>query len=359
MTPNRNFLRELTRLEDDLARDVSTLARLLEARPSERDAQQVIDARNRMVSSRRRLGAFLRSGRRMDGTSGSQATREERQERDAVRKVKDRLRLWQRFDTIVEAQLNPARRELMAPIKPRDGHPEVMDHVVSMFLEMFHALANPDVGSQLGRAAGRGSWGDVPYPMDAFSRIIGAAYRVCLAQRRPRPLRFLDVGSGGGTKVLAATSCFDLCDGLEFDEDTVRSGRKLLDVLAPSTCRLIHGDALDFDHYGDYDVIYLFRPIVDTDRTIALENRILSQATRGTVLAVAGGLRGATRHETRVQKLVDPLFVVGMSPEESVSLRQQAEEMGTMVPGNRHDRTSDYGYWQPLREVCARNGYHV
>ena len=346
---------DLDRLEQDLARDVAALAALLGPRPSERDHAAVTEAVSAVVSSRRRLASALKAASARDGAE----TREARERRDTLRKARDRLRLWSRFEAVLEEQHRAPRRGLMEEPPRSDRPPEVMDHVVAMFVDMLHTLANPRAFTQTEAASKSGHWADIPYPMASFARVLGAAYRVCLAQRRPRPLRFLDVGSGGGVKLLAATTCFHRCDGLEYDADAVRSGSRLLEVLAPETCRLFHGDALAFDRYGDYDVIYFFRPISETDRMAELEARILAQVAPGTVLAVTGGLVGAERHGDRVQRLADQIHVAGLSAEEAARLRGFAEEMGTTVPGHGRRAAVDFGYWQPLREACARNGYHV
>jgi hypothetical protein len=79
---------------------------------------------------------------------------------------------------------------------------------------------------------------------------------------------FLDVGSGIGEKPFIAYACgqFDRCDGLEYDPRTLAVAQFLLnqiqtDYRYPITYEL--GDALQFVRYGDYDVIYMYRPMRD------------------------------------------------------------------------------------------------
>jgi hypothetical protein len=82
------------------------------------------------------------------------------------------------------------------------------------------------------------------------------------------PGAFLDVGSGIGEKPFIAYACgrFERCDGLEYDARTLAVGHFLLSQLQtdyryPITYEL--ADALQFERYGDYDVIYMYRPMRD------------------------------------------------------------------------------------------------
>lgn len=77
---------------------------------------------------------------------------------------------------------------------------------------------------------------------------------------------FLDVGSGIGEKPFLAYACgrFERCDGLEYDPRTLAVADFLLsqiqtDYPYPISNEL--GDALEFERYGDYDVIYMYRPL--------------------------------------------------------------------------------------------------
>ena len=78
--------------------------------------------------------------------------------------------------------------------------------------------------------------------------------------------KFLDVGSGIGEKSFLAYALggFSHCDGIEFDPRTQAIAQFLLQQMStqePYPIRFEQADALTFDRYGDYDVIYMFRPM--------------------------------------------------------------------------------------------------
>ncbi len=80
------------------------------------------------------------------------------------------------------------------------------------------------------------------------------------------PGTFLDVGSGIGEKPFVAYACgrFNRCDGLEYDARTLAVADFLLNQLQTEIrypIRFELGDALQFDRYADYDVIYMYRPM--------------------------------------------------------------------------------------------------
>ncbi len=358
MKPNQKLDRELARLEQALADSIAHFAHLLEPLPSQRDPNTLNDALGDAASARRKLAQFLKSN--LEGKATPLGTdRKARATQDAMAAAQHALRYWVRYEAAMLAQIDPPRCALISAHEGRDTEPDVMDHVVTMFLDVVHNVANPEAHTQSETANKLGFHRDIPYPMSSYSKMLGAAYRVCLAQRKAAPLRFLDVGSGGGSKVLAATTCFDLCDGLEYEENAVETGAALLGWLAPKNCRLIHGDGLTFDGYDQYDVIYYFRPIANTELMTELEDRIVSSAKPGTVLAVASGLAAPEKQAHRVKRLANQIYVVGISEDEAEALRSAAEELGTTVPGYGRRPNADLGYWQPLQDACMRNGYSV
>jgi len=358
----RKLVAEADKLEQRFARDIEQLAAELDQLPHARDAAALDDAWRNVTISRRKLSICLKDTLgKID--IGNAANSHERHELRIVQKdlktATTRLSLWTGVKPVVSAQLLSERRVLIddGPVSNRE--PGVLDQVVNLFLQSMHKIANPSAGTQGDAARNHGCHRDIPYPMYWFSQVIGAAHRVCLALRRQRPLRFLDVGSGGGSKVLAAATCFDFCDGLEYDEGAVTTGRRFLELLAPGRCRLIQGDALRFSNYGAYDVIYFYRPMKDARKRVEMEERILSQVTRGTVLLKIGGMGVDILPSRGAHKLADRIYVTGMSEGEVSELAVTAERMGKMIPGFSRDRLSGYGYWRPLLEVSARNGYYI
>ena len=362
MKPIQKLVAEASELEQRLTSDIALLAAELRPLPKDRDVATLDTAWGRAKSSQLELASFLKAGLlRVDACddSGVVQRRLSREARKHLQTASASLRLWGRIEPIVLSQLRPRRRKLVETDSTAAREPGVIDEVFSLFLESVHTIANPLANDQGAAAREHGCHRDIPYPMPWFSRMIGAAHRVCLALRRQRPLRFLDVGSGGGTKVLAATTCFDICDGLEYDKATLLMGRRFLELLEPERCRLIHGDALRFAGYGDYDVIYFYRPLIPTGQMAELEERIVSQARPGTVLLIAGSPCLDDLPGKGVHRLAYQVYITGMSSDEAREVLRTAERMGSLVPGFGRKKRSGYGYWKPLLEVSARNGYYL
>ena len=362
MKPIQKLVAEASELERCFSGDIAILAAELKPLPNDRDAATLDTAWDQAKSSQLRLASFLKAGlQQIDAVDdeGVVQRRLSREARKHLQSASSSLRLWDRIEPIVLSQLSPRRRKLIEIDPAVTREIRVIDEVLGLFLESVHKIANPLADHRGTAAREHGRHRDIPYPMRWFSRMIGAAHRVCLALRRQRPLRFLDVGSGGGTKVLAATTCFDICDGLEYDEATLLMGRRFLDLLEPERCRLIHGDALRFSGYGEYDVIYFYRPLIPSGQMAELEERIISQARPGTVLLIAGSPCLDDLPGRGVHRLAYQVYITGMSSGEAREVLRTAERMGSLVPGFRRRPRSGYGYWKPLLEVSARNGYYL
>ena len=96
-------------------------------------------------------------------------------------------------------------------------------------------------------------------------------------------VRFLEVGSGIGTKMLVAAHLFGLTtEGIEFSEE-------LAAVSAKRRCTPVYVcDALHWaGNYGDYDIVWMYRPFRDEELQAQLEQRIYSEMKPGAVLAGA------------------------------------------------------------------------
>ncbi len=350
---------ELKKLEVQLADSITHFARLIAPLPIDRDSTELEVAAYNIASSRRKLSIFVHEVAQSiaDASSDRIAQRKAKELQSKLDEAQSSLQHWGKCEQLVFAQVKSSRNALLV----RDASPrqdaKVMDHVTAMFLDALHKIANPAANMQSDRAYQTGLHGDIPLPMIQFSEMIGAAFRICLAQRRRAPLRFLDVGSGGGTKVLAATACFDECTGIEFEKDVVESGSAFLQILAPDAARLVHADALSYMDFDTYDVVYMYRPIAEFERMVELEKHIVSQSTRGTVLLAAGGLRMQNLDEKQVQELAEDIYVTGYSATEASQLKEAAEHMGTAVPGYGRKRQRKLGCWQTLVDASARNGH--
>lgn len=103
-------------------------------------------------------------------------------------------------------------------------------------------------------------------------------------------VKFLDVGCGLGNVVFLASSKFDAY-GIEFSEEYVQAARKMLASTFSHRNmdnHIIHCDALDYNDYNQYDVIYWYRPIRDAKLMTNLATRVAKQMKVGAYLIPIG-----------------------------------------------------------------------
>jgi len=362
MTDAKTSRARLARLEHEFAADIAAVALLLDLPTAKRDAEQLGRSWRAACVSHSALRTLVRDIWRETATRRTPASGDRAALHDlhiAAKDVRSRLRDWARYARIVERQITPAPAPLFQEVGEPGTHLDIMGHVSRLFFDALHAVANPAARTQSDKAHEAMHYRDIPLPMVQFLDLIGAAYRVCLAQRGTHPLRFLDVGSGGGTKVLAATCCFDICHGLEFEDHTVATGTALLKMLGADQCTLMQGDAMRFDNYGNYDVIYFYRPLKLEALMIDMEARIFSQARRGTILLAPSGLMTPNPEQHGVRSVSGFVYVTGLNEAEVQLLQEEARHIGPCIPGHNPDHVSDCGFWEPLRDVCRRNGYLI
>jgi protein-L-isoaspartate O-methyltransferase len=121
----------------------------------------------------------------------------------------------------------------------------------------------------------RTSW--MPFQLADFVAIMTEA--MCVTNG----VKFLEVGSGVGTKSMVARHVFQLVTtGIEYDGTlaTVASQKGRGPVWT--------GDALAYPgSYGDYDIIWMYRPFRDPVLQDQLEQRVYAEMKPGAVLAGA------------------------------------------------------------------------
>lgn len=89
---------------------------------------------------------------------------------------------------------------------------------------------------------------------------------------------FLDVGSGPGTKMMLAEEIFDLSThGIELVPEYVKQARQL-------GLTVTEADALGWDGYGKYDLIFFNRPFFDRDQQAQLEQQVWDGMKPGAVV---------------------------------------------------------------------------
>ena len=119
------------------------------------------------------------------------------------------------------------------------------------------------------------TYGWVPFPSGAFVDMLLEGFFLL---KQDRTKRFLDVGSGIGTKLMLASVLFD-AHGIElFDEYIYQS-----ELLG---CKnVIKADALKFDGYGEFDFLYFYRPFRSDQVQKEFESRLAEKMRPGALLA--------------------------------------------------------------------------
>lgn len=269
--------------------------------------------------------------------------------------ARHRANSWLRLANLIEQQLEVSYQPLIKI--PRASDPVELQHLVVLneMYRSFHKLANPF--TQDPEATEQSFFADIPLAATEFVEYAHAAYRVCLAQRRPLPLRFLDVGCGGGTKVVMAASFFGRTDGLEYDKGYAQAAQATLAQTGPANSQVFIGNALSFDTYADYDVIYFYRPIANEERRKLLEDRIARSARAGTVLIAPFNDFSDERDSLDCQRIAGPIYVTGVDAAAAQALLADAEATGISVPTRDFMIQPQTGYLTPLVLASLANGY--
>ena len=277
------------------------------------------------------------------------------QVRQAARYGGERVRLWPRVEALLSRVLAPHHAPLVTEASRQVRGRE--DGAVNNLMRILAAAANPEADRQSEAMAG--SYADISLSGAYFLDLCSAAYRVALAQGRPRPVRFLDIGSGGGSKLVAASSYFEDVTGLEYNPDYVRRSRHWLDSVGAEDLALIEGDALAFEGYGDFDVIYFYRPLREPSLQAEMEERVVRQARPGTIVIAVLTVALHGMDAPVCARLSNAIFVTGTDAESLSDFRQRAERIGPDV--GLHDPTLQEraGFWVPILDAARRRGFEL
>ena len=146
-----------------------------------------------------------------------------------------------------------------------------------------------------------GQYKYIPLILNAFIEQVELAARLMRCLTTTKPIKFIDVGCGIGTKVLAASyvlqSWAQPLDGsvevygIEYSPEYVAVARSMMSesidelghhrstAQANANC-IIQGDALLYD-YSPYNLVYFYCPLDDRKKQIELEERIVSTVQKG------------------------------------------------------------------------------
>lgn len=208
--------------------------------------------------------------------------------------------------------------------------------------------------SQNDDARDHGCFADIALPQSVFIEHAHAAHRVLLAKRLRHPSRFLDVGCGGGLKVLSAANFFERADGLEFDPGYVATAQQIFKASETGRCHVIEADGLTFENYGDYDVIYFYRPMRDPALLRQLEEQIIQTAQPGTLIIAPYTMFDYRYAELGCGRIDGRLYITQTSQSDADALRRIAELTGVAVTRKVQDAVS---IWTPIVEASRAKGF--
>ena len=340
-------------LQNDLLVLATELAGEISVMPSRRDTEAIRSLWAKMCNRRSRLNQCFRAMRaigRAARTSRRDLSLElQRKIARETRLLNRRLNKWDHMGDLVSRHIDPAPTPLI-------NYPEVQQ--VDRLLDTFH-MALFDlvrVNEQSPDARGAGCFSDIPMPIRPFEMMLRAAYRLLLIQGRADAARFLDVGCGGGTKVLAASVYFPDCQGLEYDATYVAAAQDMFRRTNAHSCSAFQGDGRTFENYDQYDVIYFYRPMREDGPLIELENQVFETARPGTVILAPYTTSLSKRVENERPQIGHCVFLAGMDQAEQDAIKYEAERTDTQSIDRSQGLRFDAGFWQPLFDAATFNG---
>lgn len=271
--------------------------------------------------------------------------------------VRHRSVHWPKLRDLIETQFNPEREPIQREVVRETGL-QYQYRMISERVSRWHQEgAGPDVQDLSARD--HSCHPDIPINLWDFTYLMGAAYRLCLAQKRPRPWSFLDVGCGGGTKVQVASQYFETAVGLEYDPGYAATARNLFARLGPDHCSVIEGDGITFPDYDAFDVIYCYWPVSSVPMMAAMERQIISTSRKGTIVLMPYQYFMQRCDEYDCKWIAEFVYVKGISNAEARELRTEAERMGRDVVAPHSGRNPLTGFWDPIIAACETNGHLI
>ena len=327
--------RDLDRVSAELSTAADELAGLLAQRGRQRDARvaRLLHALHHQVhDGYRLLGDIGRLRRADEAAAGDDPLAQAVQRRawTALNLSLNTLRLnltgWPPVEHLVRRQLQRRRLPLYEDYAELPETAQIRERVSDTLFAQLHHLLNRVAQDKA--ADDHGCFPDIPLAHSLFLREVHAAKR-CLHVLAPgRETRFLDVGCGAGLKVISAAPFFDRCVGLEYDPGYARLASDLFGDMPHDRCRVVQGDALTWDGYDDYDVIYFFRPIRDDARLARMERHIVDSIPGNTLLIAPYRTFDARAEGYGCARLAGDVYLSGASAAEAAAVLAEAEKAG-------------------------------
>ncbi len=351
-------------IETELERRCAALAPVLASPAHARDPDVVRALWNEINELRPALSDVLQQMRQRGGTPKERKrhknSAEWRAYRGTRKAVQERLKAWSDVSDMVARHIHEEPVRLIPKEIPPIGDP-----LLEFLAATLHRVSSPSEQSDDGFT--HGAYADIAMPPLKFEALIHAAYRLALARGEPSQMRFADIGCGGGVKLVMARRFFGKCTGVEYDAAYVRDGQEFLAKVGLKDIEIEQGDALTYEDYGKFDLIYFYRPMRSDEALEQMEQRIVDQAKPGTlVLApydhflkprrVSGFARISSSLDT-CSELVPPIYATGITQEEADLWRRDAELTDTRRIPDARTYGFKPGFWTPLLEASRYGLY--
>lgn len=266
-----------------------------------------------------------------------------------------RMRLRSLDKAMVAAGVCAAGHEwpLMPDPRPVLDLGAAQDRVIAQVLTGATDAITPQ--PQTGEAVEHGCFPDIGLLASRFMHCIHLAHRILLARKQMSPVRFIDIGCGGGLKVAMAAQVFARSEGLDYDAGYVAAAERAFLGMGATRCRAFEADGMTFDRYGDYDVLYLFKPMYEP-ALYALEARVVGDAPPVAIIIAPGDGFEFRAEALGLTRIAGAVYVKGTGAGALASLVAETRRIGPHIVCPDHVLAAEAGWVAPLWQACQANG---
>ena len=224
--------------------------------------------------------------------------------------------------------------------------------IANVLTRATYAVTTP---AQSADAVDLGCYPDIPLNAARFMCNIHLAHRMTLARKQRAPVRFIDVGCGSGLKVALAAQVFGQADGLDYDAGYAAAATRILAAMGAAHSRVFQADAMTFDGFAGYEVIYFYEPMYEPG-LMTLEARVIGAARPGTIV-IAPSQRFIQRAAgLGLVRINDAVYLKGEPSDGVEALITETRRMGPHFVGPDHRLPPEATWVAPLWHACLANG---
>ena len=270
-----------------------------------------------------------------------------------LRDLRMRLRVWDK--AVAAAGVCAAGHEwpLLPDPRPVLDLGAAQDRVIAKVLTGATDAITPQ--PQTGEAVEHGCFPDIGLHAGRFMHCIHLAHRILLARKHVSPVRFIDIGCGGGLKVAMAAQVFARSEGLDYDAGYVAAAERAFLGMGATRCHAFEADGISFDHYGDYDVLYFFKPMYEP-ALYALEARVVEDAPPVAIIIAPGDGFEYRAEALGLSRIAGAVYVKVTGAGALASLVNETRRMGPHIVCPDQVLPAEAGWVAPLWQACQANG---